>query len=114
MINNSELIDKIKSYNKFLNSESLNKAYNFALDAHQNQKREEGVPYIIHPVAVASILTELKLDSATITTGLLHDTIEDTNVTYETVKKEFGEEVANLVDGVTKLSALEDKVSDNS
>ncbi len=114
MINNSELIDKIKSYNKFLNSESLNKAYNFALDAHQNQKREEGVPYIIHPVAVASILTELKLDSATITTGLLHDTIEDTNVTYETVKKEFGEEVANLVDGVTKLSALEDKASDNS
>ncbi|MBD1150326.1 bifunctional (p)ppGpp synthetase/guanosine-3',5'-bis(diphosphate) 3'-pyrophosphohydrolase [Pelagibacterales bacterium SAG-MED29] len=114
MINNSELINKIKSYNKFLNSESLNKAYNFALDAHQNQKREEGVPYIIHPVAVASILTELKLDSATITTGLLHDTIEDTNVTYETVKKEFGEEVANLVDGVTKLSALEDKVSDNS
>jgi len=114
MINNSELIDKIKSYNKFLNSESLNKAYNFALDAHQNQKRDEGVPYIIHPVAVANILTELKLDSATITTGLLHDTIEDTNVTYETVKKEFGEEVANLVDGVTKLSALEDKASDNS
>ncbi len=114
MINNSELIDKIKSYNRFLNSESLNKAYNFALDAHQNQKREEGVPYIIHPVAVANILTELKLDSATITTGLLHDTIEDTNVTYETVKKEFGEEVANLVDGVTKISALEDKASNDS
>ena len=114
MINNNELISKIKSYNKFLNSESLNKAYNFALDAHQNQKRDEGVPYIIHPVAVANILTELKLDSATITTGLLHDTIEDTNVTYETVKKEFGEEVANLVDGVTKISALEDKASTNS
>tara|TARA_A100001011_G_scaffold400102_1_gene512344 strand:+ start:101 stop:1849 length:1749 start_codon:yes stop_codon:yes gene_type:complete len=114
MINNAELINKIKSYNKFLNSESLNKAYNFALDAHQNQKRDEGVPYIIHPVAVANILTELKLDSATITTGLLHDTIEDTNVTYETVKKEFGQEVANLVEGVTKISALEDKASENS
>ncbi len=114
MINNIELIDKIKSYNRFLNSDSLNKAYSFALDAHQNQKRDEGVPYIIHPVAVANILTDLKLDSATITTGLLHDTIEDTNVTYETVKKEFGEEVANLVDGVTKLSALEEKASDNS
>ena len=114
MINNFELIDKIKSYNKFLNSDSLNKAYSFALDAHQNQKRDEGVPYIIHPVAVANILTELKLDSATITTGLLHDTIEDTNVTYETVKKEFGEEVANLVDGVTKISALENKASINS
>ncbi len=114
MINNNELIDQIKSYNKFLNSESLNKAYKFALDAHENQKRDEGVPYIIHPIAVAKILTELKLDSATITTGLLHDTIEDTNVTYETVKKEFGEEVANLVDGVTKISALEDKASNNS
>jgi GTP pyrophosphokinase/guanosine-3',5'-bis(diphosphate) 3'-pyrophosphohydrolase len=65
-------------------------------------------------VAVAKILTELKLDSATITTGLLHDTIEDTNVTYETVKKEFGEEVANLVEGVTKISALEDKASSDS
>ena len=89
MINNNELIDQIKSYIRFLNSESLKK-HNFALEAHQNQKREEGVPYIIHPVAVAKILTELKLDSATITTGLLHDTIEDTNVTYETVKEEFG------------------------
>ena len=114
MINNNELIDKIKTYNRFLNSDSLNKAYNFALEAHQNQKREEGVPYIIHPVAVAKILTELKLDSATITTGLLHDTIEDTKETYESVKKEFGEEVANLVDGVTKISALEDKASNAS
>ena len=114
MINNNELIDQIKSYNKFLNTDSVNKAYNFALEAHQNQKREEGVPYIIHPLAVAKILTELKLDSATITTGLLHDTIEDTKVTYENVKKEFGEEVANLVEGVTKISALESKASEDS
>ena len=114
MINNNELIKQIKTYNKFLNSETLNKAYNFALEAHQNQKREEGVPYIIHPVAVAKILTDLKLDSATITTGLLHDTIEDTKVTYETVKKEFGEEVANLVEGVTKISELETKASTDS
>ena len=114
MINNHELIQQSKSYKKFLNSETLNKAYNFALEAHQNQKREEGVPYIIHPVAVAKILTDLKLDSATITTGLLHDTIEDTKVTYESVKKEFGEEVAKLVDGVTKISALETKASTDS
>ena len=114
MINNNELIDQIKSYNKFLNSDSVNKAYNFALKAHQNQKREEGVPYIIHPIAVAKILTELKLDSATITTGLLHDTIEDTKATYESVKKEFGEEVANLVEGVTKISELENKASSDS
>jgi RelA/SpoT family (p)ppGpp synthetase len=114
MINNNELINQIKSYNRFLNTDSLSKAYNFALEAHQNQKRDEGVPYIIHPVAVAKILTDLKLDSATITTGLLHDTIEDTKVTYEKVKKEFGEEVANLVDGVTKISELESKASADS
>ena len=114
MINNNELIDQIKSYNRFLNSESLNKAYNFALEAHQNQKRDEGVPYIIHPVAVAKILTELKLDSATIATGLLHDTIEDTVATYETIKNEFGSEVADLVDGVTKISVLENTASTNS
>ena len=114
MIDNNQLIDEIKSYNKFLNVDTVNKAYQFALKAHQNQKREEGVPYIIHPVAVAKILTDLKLDSATITTGLLHDTIEDTKVTYESVKAEFGEEVANLVDGVTKLSALESKAASDS
>ena len=90
MLNNEELIKKVKSYNRFLNPEALNKAYTFALEAHKNQKRDEGIPYISHPVAVASILTELKLDSATIATGLLHDTVEDTKATYETVKKEFG------------------------
>ena len=114
MINNNQLIEQIKSYNRFLNVDTVNKAYQFALKAHQNQKREEGVPYIIHPVAVAKILTDLKLDSATITTGLLHDTIEDTKVTYDSVKEEFGEEVANLVEGVTKISALESKASSDS
>jgi len=114
MINNNQLIEQIKSYNRFLNVDTVNKAYQFALEAHQNQKREEGVPYIIHPVAVAKILTDLKLDSATITTGLLHDTIEDTKVTYDSVKEEFGEEVANLVEGVTKISALESKASPDS
>jgi GTP pyrophosphokinase/guanosine-3',5'-bis(diphosphate) 3'-pyrophosphohydrolase len=114
MIDNIELIDHINSYNRFLNVDTVNKAYHFALEAHQNQKREEGVPYILHPVAVAKILTDLKLDSATITTGLLHDTIEDTNVTYESVKEQFGEEVANLVDGVTKISELENKASPDS
>ena len=114
MINNNQLINEIKSYNRFLNVDKVNKAFSFALEAHQNQKRDEGVPYIIHPVAVAKILTDLKLDSATITTGLLHDTIEDTKVTYESVKKEFGEEVANLVEGVTKISALENKASSDS
>ena len=114
MINNEDLINKVKSYNKFLNLKTLTKAYNFALNAHKNQKRDEGVPYIIHPIAVAKILTELKLDSATITTGLLHDTIEDTKVTYKSVEKEFGKEVADLVEGVTKISAFENQALENS
>ena len=114
MINNEELINKVKSYNKFLNHDTLSKAYNFALDAHKNQKRKTGDPYVIHPVAVANILTDLKLDSATIVTGLLHDTIEDTKATYEIVLKEFGKEIADLVDGVTKISQLENKVIENS
>jgi len=114
MLNNEELLKKVKSYNRFFDPDALSKAYNFALEAHKNQKRDEGVPFVSHPIAVASILTELKLDSATITTGLLHDTIEDTKETYNTVKKEFGKEVADLVDGVTKISALEEKAVENS
>tara|TARA_Y100000590_G_scaffold379004_1_gene446367 strand:- start:4620 stop:6365 length:1746 start_codon:yes stop_codon:yes gene_type:complete len=113
MLDNKDLIEKVRSYNKFFNATTLTKAYNFALSAHKNQKRDAGEPYIIHPIAVADILTELKLDSATITTGLLHDTIEDTQVTYDSVKKEFGKEVADLVDGVTKISALEEKAVQN-
>ncbi len=114
MLNSEELIIKVKSYNKFLNPETLTKAYNFALKAHEKQKRDEGSPYIIHPVAVANILTELKLDSATIATGLLHDTIEDTHATYQTIKEEFGLEVADLVDGVTKISEFENQAMSNS
>ena len=114
MINSEQLLSKIKSYNKFSNIGPLNKAYNFALEAHKNQKRVSGIPYIAHPIAVADILAELKLDSATIITGLLHDTIEDTKATYDIVLNEFGKEVADLVDGVTKISALEEKIADNS
>ena len=114
MLKSDDLINKIKSYNKFLNPYTLNKAYNFAIKAHANQKRDSGDPYSIHPIAVANILTDLKLDSATITTGLLHDTIEDTHTTYEVIKKEFGEEVADLVNGVTKISVFENQASQNS
>ena len=114
MLNSEDLINKVKNYNKFLNPERLNKAYDFAVKAHSNQKRASGDPYSVHPIEVANILTDLKLDSATITTGLLHDTIEDTFATYETIKGEFGDEVADLVDGVTKISALENTASTNS
>ena len=114
MLNQKDLIKKVKDYNKFLNPETLSKAYTFALNAHKDQKRDSGDPYLTHPVAVANILTDLKLDSATIATGLLHDTIEDTKTTYKTVEKEFGKEVADLVDGVTKISELEGKIVENS
>jgi len=114
MLKSDDLINKVKSYNKFLNPETLNKAYQFAIKAHENQKRDSGDPYVIHPVAVANILTELKLDSATIATGLLHDTIEDTLATYQTIKSEFGQEVADLVEGVTKISAFENQALSNS
>ena len=107
MLDQETLIKKVKNYNPFLNANTLNKAYTFALSAHKNQKRDSGDPYLIHPVAVADILSDLKLDSATIATGLLHDTIEDTKATYKTVEKEFGKEVADLVEGVTKISQLE-------
>ena len=114
MLNSNELIDKVKSYNKFLNPDALTKAYDFAVKAHEKQKRDEGSPYIIHPIAVANILTELKLDSATIATGLLHDTIEDTHATYKTIETEFGKEVADLVEGVTKISEFENQAISNS
>ena len=114
MLNSEELINKVKVYNKFLNPEKLNKAYHFAVKAHSNQKRASGDPYSVHPIEVANILTDLKLDSATITTGLLHDTIEDTFATYETIKGEFGDEVADLVDGVTKISVFENTATSNS
>ena len=114
MLNSEDLINKVKGYNKFVNLDRLDKAYNFAVKAHNNQKRASGDPYSVHPIEVANILTDLKLDSATIATGLLHDTIEDTFTTYETIKSEFGEEVAELVDGVTKISVFENTAAANS
>ncbi|MDA9753120.1 RelA/SpoT family protein [Candidatus Pelagibacter sp.] len=114
MLNSDDLINKVKGYNKFVNLDRLNKAYNFAVKAHSTQKRESGDPYSVHPIEVANILIDLKLDSATIATGLLHDTIEDTFATYETIKGEFGEEVAELVDGVTKISVFENTAAANS
>ena len=114
MLKSDDLINKVKTYNKFLNPETLSKAYKFAVKAHADQKRHSGDPYVIHPVAVADILTELKLDSATIATGLLHDTIEDTHATYNTIVKEFGKEVADLVDGVTKISVLENQANSST
>ena len=107
MMRQFELVDKVSGYLSNLDETLLNQAYVFTVKKHGDQKRASGDPYFSHPVEVAGILTELKLDEPTIVTGLLHDTLEDTDATYEELQKLFGEEVAQLVDGVTKLSKLE-------
>ena len=114
MLNQQEFLDKVKVYNNYIDEDVVKKAYNFAFDVHKNQKRLSGDPYITHPIAVAAILCDLKVDTATITTALLHDTIEDTEATYSEVNKLFGKEIADLVEGVTKISRLEDKSKEYS
>ena len=107
LMRQTELVDRIKAYDPDADEALLNKAYVYAMKAHGKQFRASGDPYFAHPLEVAAILTDLKLDVATIVTALLHDTIEDTLATYDDIKANFGEEIANLVDGVTKLSQLE-------
>lgn len=102
-----ELVDLVHSYNPAANEEIINRAYVYATKMHGSQLRASGDPYFAHPVEVAGILTQLKLDEASIVTGLLHDTVEDTDATYEEITRLFGEEVALLVGGVTKLTQLE-------
>ncbi len=102
-----EVVEKIKSYNPTADTDLIRRAYDYAEKAHENQRRISGEPYITHPLEIASILTNLKMDTATIAAGLLHDVIEDTRYSYEEVDKEFGREVADLVDGVTKIAQLE-------
>ncbi|HSQ90355.1 bifunctional (p)ppGpp synthetase/guanosine-3',5'-bis(diphosphate) 3'-pyrophosphohydrolase [Romboutsia sp.] len=101
-----ELIAKIKSYAPNADISLIEKAYYFGKKAHEGQFRKSGEPYFIHPVAVANILSEMELDIETIAAGLLHDVVEDTDYTYEDIKKEFTTEIANLVDGVTKLGQI--------
>ena len=99
-------LKKIKETYAPADQEVLLKAYAYAEEAHANQKRASGEPYFIHPCAVAEILIDLGLDAATIAAALLHDVIEDTDVTAEDIKKEFGEEVLTLVASVTKLEKI--------
>lgn len=107
MIRQFELVERVRAYEPTCDENLLNKAYVFAMRAHGNQKRASGDPYFSHPLEVAGILTDLKLDTATIVTALLHDTIEDTLATHEEVEGLFGTEICQLVDGVTKLSQIE-------
>ena len=107
MIDVEDLIALVRNYNPKTNADLIRRAYDYGRRMHDGQKRHSGEDYFTHPVAVAAILTEQRLDDATIVTALLHDTIEDTKSTYAEVTRQFGEEVAELVDGVTKLTNLQ-------
>src|SRR3984957_4638242 len=107
MMRQFELVERVKAYDPSANEDAINRAYVFSMKAHGAQKRASGDPYFSHTVEVAGILSGMKLDAASIITGLLHDTVEDTLATLEEIEKLFGPEIARLVDGVTKLSRLE-------
>ena len=107
MLRQFELIDKVRSYDPTADEALLNRAYVYAMRMHGAQKRASGDPYFAHPIEVAGILTDYRLDTATIVTALLHDVIEDTPVTREEIDRLFGTEIGELVEGVTKLSKLE-------
>lgn len=107
MIRQYELVERVKSYDPGMDEDALNRAYVYAMKMHGSQKRASGDPYFSHPLEVAGILTDMRLDTNTIITALLHDTIEDTDATPEDIKRLFGEDILRLVDGVTKLTRIE-------
>ena len=113
-----DLVDKVQSYYPAADVDLIRKAYDFSAKVHTGQKRLSGEPYLIHPLAVADVIAELKLDVPSIVGALLHDTVEDTLTTLEEIKSVFGREVASLVDGVTKLgrtnfTSREEKQAEN-
>ncbi len=107
MLRQYELVERVKDYDPDADEALLNRAYVYSVQKHGTQKRASGDPYFSHPIEVAGLMTDLKLDQETIVTALLHDTVEDTLATIEDIEKNFGDEVARLVDGVTKLSKIE-------
>ncbi len=107
MLRQYELVERVLAYDPEADEAMLNRAYVYTVQKHGTQKRASGDPYFSHPVEVAGLMTELKLDQETIVTALLHDTVEDTLATTEEIERLFGPEVARLVDGVTKLSKIE-------
>ena len=114
MIRLNDILEKVSSYNSTADLDLIRKAYVFCAKVHQGQTRLSGEPYLIHPMEVAGILADLKLDVATVVTGLLHDTVEDTLATHEELESIFGTEVANLVDGVTKIGKIHFKTKEES
>jgi GTP pyrophosphokinase len=107
MMRQYELVERVRRYNPHTNEAQLNRAYVYAMKAHGKQRRASGDPYFSHPLEVAAILTDLKLDDATIVAALLHDTIEDTTATRAEIDKQFGKEIGALVEGLTKLKKLD-------
>src|SRR5919201_2046723 len=107
MMRQYDLVERVRSYNPNTNEDLLNRAYVYAMKAHGSQTRASGDPYFSHPLEVAAILTDLKLDDATIVAALLHDTIEDTEATRAEIDQIFGHEIGALVEGLTKLKRLE-------
>ncbi|MEM7198613.1 MAG: HD domain-containing protein, partial [Pseudomonadota bacterium] len=108
-----DLCARITAYDAEADTALLQKAIGFSTHAHRNQMRASGQPYVTHPLAVANILMEKRLDAASIITGILHDTVEDTEASLDDIKKEFGAEIAGLVDGVTKISQLDTRERGN-
>ncbi|MBI5189659.1 MAG: bifunctional (p)ppGpp synthetase/guanosine-3',5'-bis(diphosphate) 3'-pyrophosphohydrolase [Nitrospirae bacterium] len=109
MLRFEDIIEKIQSYQPDCDTDLLRRAYIFSARAHQGVSRMSGEPYMVHPIEVAGILSDLKLDYVTVTAGLLHDTVEDSDATVEEIAEYFGDEVALIVDGLTKLAKIEFK-----
>ena len=107
MIRQYELVERVKAYDPSTDEDAVNRAYVFAMRAHGSQIRASGDPYFSHPLEVAGILTDMRLDHGTIITALLHDTVEDTKATVRDIENLFGKEVGRLVDGVTKLNRID-------
>src|SRR3569833_1416878 len=107
MMRQYDLVERVRSYNPNTNEDLLNRAYVYAMKAHGSQTRASGDPYFSHPLEVAAILTDLKLDDATIVAALLHDTIEDTEATRAEIDHLFGPSIGRLVEGLTKLKKLD-------
>ena len=107
MMRQYELVERVQRYNPNCDESLLNRAYVYAMQKHGTQKRDSGDPYFSHPLEVAAILTDLRLDDATIAVALLHDTIEDTSATRAEIDELFGEDIGALVEGLTKIKKLD-------
>src|SRR5215218_5466686 len=107
MMRQYDLVERVRSYNPNTDEDLLNRAYVYAMKAHGSQTRASGDPYFSHPLEVAAILTDLKLDDATIVAALLHDVVEDTEATHQEIEELFGKEIAQLVEGLTKIRRLD-------